>query len=50
MSAMLDSGGHLVKNVGTGAEGPRSWREWVATQERQQTADQQQLFQLLADQ
>lgn len=40
----------MVENGGTGAEGPSSWREWMATQLRQQVVDQQRLFQLLVDQ
>lgn len=48
---MLERGTQdLVENAGTRAKGPGSWREWIAAQHRQQTVDQQWLFQLLAEQ
>lgn len=39
------SGQNLVENVGTLAESPGAWRDWLATQQQQQVAKQQHLFQ-----
>lgn len=43
--AMPDKGvPHLVEETGMRTEEPGSWWEWMAAQQRQQFADQQQLF------